>query len=524
MKMNKILITTILSITLIFLMVGGVLGAFPSGSCATCSDGTNCLTDPSSLNKLPKSEAKSLNQPGKFEDNQWDIDETDGIEGNGNDKGPAKENPENWRFAKSNQADKITPQTAAGDKVNGEFIYNKYSSPDKKAEFLKERTGKRFNSQELGKTEFAHRGGKDYLKIGDTVYPLENIPSGTTNVDIINKGGKDVFIFTGPDGATGFEVGACLRKTNTPEQKRTTDRDISPRASRGDPNAGASSGAGGNMMQGIQGAMSAIQQAIGMLGPLIESLKSNGKGETNVASNNQGGSEARFSNGAAGAFVDENGNDIFLAKENEDNEKEETIIATLADGTVDITDADLLVPQQLAAKISDATNVQFGGIDGNYPGFLSEDYIENYNSITAAVISGEVIIDGKEINFGQFIKLNEHNLDFSGRNLNIYALKTFNNIEAGGQDLKLFNGEIELEIHGQSIWYPRLVRNADYGINKLSNKLDRNNQFRLQHFSNKKSQLTDYKKIVSVGDITIKHPRNPLLLISNIRKLMWKTS
>ena len=292
---------------------------------------------------------------------------------------------------------------------------------------------------------------------------------------------------------------------------------------------GGSGGGGGGPEQGIQQAMQIAQQMAGlakeMFGPLAEAMKQNGQGSSNSEGpNKKGGSTTELSDGAALAYLDEEEKEKLLAASR--LEETGTISTTNFDATAEVENLDILVPQVAVAEIPeipttiDLTNT----IDGNDPSFPADSYVDNIGSLNPlASITGQAIIDGKEVNFGQYIKFPKHNMDISGRDLKVYALKTFNEVEAGGQDINVFSGQIEIKFDGQKLLYPRLVKNAPYGFKKVSNKLDRDNQYKLQHYTNKKSQLTDYKGISSIGDIFTKHPRNPGLIISKIRLPMWKT-
>jgi len=135
---------------------------------------------------------------------------------------------------------------------------------------------------------------------------------------------------------------------------------------------------------------------------------------------------------------------------------------------------------------------------------------------TTAAITGQAI---QEIP-GQYFKLINHNIDMSGKDITVDVLKSFENAEAGGQNLKIISGDTEIKFQGQKIMYPRLVKKAPHGILQISNKLDQNNKYRLKHYTNKKSQLIDNNQRITVSDITAKHPEKKLI-ISKIRLPMW---
>ena len=158
--------------------------------------------------------------------------------------------------------------------------------------------------------------------------------------------------------------------------------------------------------------------------------------------------------------------------------------------------------------------VEFNGIMGDSSDFpatstsalssLQPSFLERIKSLFPlnALITGKVI--GST---GQSIQLINHDLNVDGHDMDIYPLKTFNNVEFGGNNLHLFNGNIHMAFNGQRIMYSRLVYNAPHGIKRIKNKLEINqNEFILQHYTDKSGELTDKNKIISVGDIT-KSPR-----------------
>jgi len=329
------------------------------------------------------------------------------------------------------------------------------------------------------------------------------------------------------------------QETNSP-----FNTEVAPSAGggfRGDGGGGGESGGGGgdgggaggradqSFSQAFQIAQQMVQFAQSMLGPLADSLKSNGKGKTSVSGPNEySGVTAELENEAGIAF-NKKGKDTLLTK----NEEGKSVIKTKKDDEeAEVTNANILVPEQLAADINQETTITLQGIDGNDP---SNPPLSASSPIPEVGSSGTVytlffpllnseflpLISAQQVNFGQYIKLSEHNLDVSGRDIIVYALKTFNEIEAGGQNLAIHSGYIEIKIEGQKIMYPRLVKKAPYGFAIISNKLDQKNIFRLQHYEEKKGIFYDGQQITSVGDITTNHPRKDLI-ISKVRENMWK--
>ena len=265
--------------------------------------------------------------------------------------------------------------------------------------------------------------------------------------------------------------------------------------------AGGGGGGGGieqSFQEAFQVAQQMVQLAQSLLGPLAESMKSNGKGKTSVSGPNEfGGVTAELEDGA-GIALNKNGEDTLLAL----NEDGKSVVKTKKDEEeTELENVDFLVPKQLAGEVEQTTTLQLAGTEGNSP---SNPPSSSNSEIPEVGSSGTV-----------------YTLFFPGRDINVYALKTFEDVEAGGQNIKIFSGDIEIKIEGQRIMYPRLVKNAPYGFAQLSNKLDQENKFRLQHYEDKKGIFYDGQQITSIGDITTNHPKQKLM-ISKVREDMWK--
>ena len=302
---------------------------------------------------------------------------------------------------------------------------------------------------------------------------------------------------------------------------------------------GGGGGGGGDGFQQFQKVLEAVNQIIGLVQPALQKLQQQGsqqpssgsladsvvtndQGDKSISSPNQyGGITTELSRGAEVGFM-RGGKETLVASQNKKDEKAKQEL----DGDEPIAhleNTDFIVPQQLAGKTPiKSTTVEAKGIDSNDPSNPSLTDREVYASPQLSPITAQVVAQGEIFDYGQYIKLKNHDLDISGEDITVYALKTFNEVIVGGQNLKVFDGEIEMKFEGQRIYYPRLVKNAPYGVKQISNKLDQNNKFRLQHYTNKKGSLIDNREIISISDITTNHPRNELI-ISKIRLPMWET-
>ncbi len=510
--------------------------------CPTCQKSGNCIGEPLSYDIPQQSDFPENNALEKFTDPQWNEDEADGKKGVLPDKPSAKDNHENWKSATPTQANQMDTGVAANDPKNGQYLYNKWTDDNKRNDFLSKITGKDVKG-DLSDTQYFRRGDENWIKVGDTYFSLDEIPEGTQTIEISQLNRNPLIIYSNNEKSflnAQLGTGICpWRRTNPAEEeyfRRLAERGyISPQAGPSpDPSKGFGGGGGGGSGEGERGGGSEIGQAFqqvfqlisqmsGSLGPLADVIESNGQGKTSVSGPNQyGGVTAELSSGAETGFM-RGGKETLIVAQNEKDEKAKVEL----DGNEPIAhleNTDSIVPQQLIAKTPiKSTTLELNGINGNDPSNPPVTDREVYASPQLSPITAQAIAQEEVIDFGQYIKLKEHDLDISGEDITIYALKTFNDVVVGGQNLKVFTGDIEMKFEGQRIFYPRLVKNAPYGFAQIQNKLDQNNKFKLQHYTNKKSSLTDNKEILSISDITTRHPRNDLI-ISKIRLSMWETS
>ena len=110
---------------------------------------------------------------------------------------------------------------------------------------------------------------------------------------------------------------------------------------------------------------------------------------------------------------------------------------------------------------------------------------------------------------GQFIKFYEQNIEINGHDISVKILKTFDEVNAGGNNLELYSGENKFEFDGQKILFSRLLTNTPHGIKIISNKLDPNNEYQLTHYTNALGELKDYDEILFMTDITTKPGKGP---------------
>ncbi len=142
---------------------------------------------------------------------------------------------------------------------------------------------------------------------------------------------------------------------------------------------------------------------------------------------------------------------------------------------------------------------------------LSEKY---YPSITAAAIS--------PTGSNQYAHFIEYNLALGGQRLLVNIYKSFNQVNADGQDLWIKDGDVTIKFQGAKIYYPRRIKDSYYNLGLIQNPQDNSNtKFQLIQYQENQARLIDLQKRVSVGDMTTEHPRNPNLAIAKVREDLW---
>lgn len=295
----------------------------------------------------------------------------------------------------------------------------------------------------------------------------------------------------------------------------------------------------GASLTGGQGAGQAEQQMLALVqsivGPLAQIMASNNKGETKASSKN-GQPTVSFDREASAQFYADNNRKFSLAQNNLDKKAN----AVIGKNNIGVENANVVVPEQLAAKTPDEkTDLFLNGIPGNDPNnpTLTEPrplelrgtpvyQIANYfiliNKKLSSILARGLVSAQTENEIGNKIVLEKHNLIVNGKDIDNYALKTFNEMNFKGQDLKFFSGKFEINVNYQKTLVSRNLKIVPYGAKKVINDLDLKNEFRLQHYINRKGEFYDGDKRVSISDIAIKHPKIDHLVVWKERENMWK--
>jgi len=363
-----------------------------------------------------------------------------------------------------------------------------------------------------------------------------------------STGGHEILFNKGETTITNTGTGSVLKYSgNLKWEPMTTPQNIPNPFQAQPPGGQGEGGVGGDYLEKIWPKIQSILSLIDKNGKAGES----GNGQGSVYGNHNSGINMGLSDGKSMSFEDEDQNTGIMQndqdeeatanfdKEGDDIKAKNAIITTIDDGAIIYTqqETDILLagtpnndPNTPVSTETSELPFQITGTSTTPTSKISEIASTAITTplikIIPKSITGQAILSEEQtpeqINLGQYIKLINHDIDMSGKDITVDVLKSFSKTEAGGQNLRVYSGNIQIRFENQKILYPRLIYNAPYGISEISNKLDRANKFKLQHYTAQKSQLTDHKQITSVTDLTAKHPTKDLL-ISKIRKSMWKT-
>lgn len=140
--------------------------------------------------------------------------------------------------------------------------------------------------------------------------------------------------------------------------------------------------------------------------------------------------------------------------------------------------------------------------------------------IISLIQSNFISAQRETIETGQFVKFSEQDVEINGHDISVHALKTFEKVEAGGNNLEFYSGQNKFEFKEQKILFSRLLTNTPHGVNMLSNKLDLNNKYQLKHYTNAMGKLNDDANILFVTDITSKPGKGPYAKLTINRERM----
>jgi len=383
--------------------------------------------------------------------------------------------------------------------------------------------------------------------------------AGNVRIEFTNNGGN-IKTFVSRFGVefqygeeVSLEVALAKMESLFPAEKPLQQPSSPYSSGPGNPDYGFAQGGGGSGGGGPEQLLSMIQK----IADLAKVLRGNG-GDTRVEEGQDGKIIAGMKNRAAISLEDpeDNGKSILLVAQN--NEDEEAKLKEKGDKELTITNANVFIPDQLAASVDKTETTLFlNGIPGDYDGlppqtdrgtqtlltgisttpaapiialnlplinFINSFKITNFQSkLSATEFLARGLVTAQLIN-PQAIILEEDDLEKNGHNINSFALKTFNNLEAGGQDLYFSSGELVVGFNNQQTLVSRNLKKVPYGVKKISNKLDSRNKFTLQHYENRKGNFHNDNNEVqrtSLSDLSIEHPTIDGLIIWEERKKWW---
>jgi len=264
------------------------------------------------------------------------------------------------------------------------------------------------------------------------------------------------------------------------------------------------------------------QQIAGMM----EGLKggeggSNGQGSTEVAPTSDGGARLKLEGGAEFYAEDEEDeNQVKLAQTADSIEAIMTLQSgldkILAETNVQATIFDQVTVS--TSPITPPTDILLAGIAGDSPSQISEALALSQEYYGSSGISGAVISD---LSGGQFVKLIEHSLSISGEKIVVDIFKSFDSLDGNGEELWVRNGRMNMKFEGVKIYYSRKIDDSPHSFGMIANSKDKERVFNLLEYRDNRGRLTDVMGRISVGDMSVEHPRESGLVVAKVREGMW---
>ena len=290
---------------------------------------------------------------------------------------------------------------------------------------------------------------------------------------------------------------------------------------------------------------------IGAIGIAIFLIMSK-SGKKKVTSEN-GKIKTTLEEGASTRIVGEGGENIAVGQ----NDPSQPAIVVSSSATQhSVTNANLVIENQVAASIPTSdTQVVLQGIPGDDPNNPPSTDTSPPAQLTGTIVASgtdtgtgtsgtgtdtgttttislpllKPTITGKQIAnniaSSQSLVLNNHDLGINGHDINAHALKTFNDIRVGGQNLRFFSGNLEFFFFNQKTYVSRTFSNVDHGFKVMANKLNPGKTFELKKYTNRQGQLEDKNGRVTFGDIITEYyptgnPRERLIASKQREKML----
>ncbi|MBT4165581.1 hypothetical protein HOE04_00920 [archaeon] len=449
---------------------------------------------------------------------QWDTDKDDdpinGIT-------PARDEPNNWPSATPDQIKTLTNDELS--KANSEQIDAiSKDLTNKQWEYI---IDKEYDLKTGEGLEGATKTGDIITKDGASIKLKDGglqFESDST-IDFVEQNGKTYAKITDSNGkllAAGAEISPAFGYAGLEPRAMPpgTQPPGQPQSSGG---GGGGGGGGDDIGARAQQGMQIAQQIAGML----EGLKggqggSNGQGDTEIASNAEGGAEVRLDNGAEFYVEDEEEENQVKLAQSDDSVESVTTIESGIDKMVAETNVEATVYEQVTISTSPETpptDILLAGIAGDSPlqdaidSALTQEYYGG--GISAAAIS--------DLSGGQFVKLIEHDLGLGGRKIIVDLFKSFNSLEGDGDELWVRNGEADMKFQGMKIYYSRKIGYVPNSVGEISNIQDRDRVFSLIKYRDDRARLLEGNNRVSIGDMGVEHPRESGLQVAKVREGMW---
>jgi len=298
-----------------------------------------------------------------------------------------------------------------------------------------------------------------------------------------------------------------------------------PGGSGGSGGGGEGGAGGGSAEQSLQVAQQLAGLVSSLLGPLLESLKNKanrgleeprdvlfagGNGNYKPSNNEE---EIKVDNGGIAVVNPGRNNELTFAQ----NDLNNPAYLKLGKGLTNVeTGNSIFVFDKVAAASTPQnppTKLFLNPAPGN---FQPTEELESKSGITAAVIYPI------QKDSGQYIFLEGYNADINGEKIGFYPLKNFDEIKLGGSSLVLISGKKKFEFNGPRTYLDRIPYEESYYVNKVINKKDDKNYFRILMKRTSGKYVVSEDKRFSSGDDIIENPLIKGLWIAKGREEMWK--
>lgn len=442
-------------------------------------------------------------------------------------------NPSEWHVGQKSEKDKPVPDSSITQnlKVLSENYKTLWEDSDWKKQQV-ERVNEHFKTEKFtkesdltgykikgdGKTLIDPKGKEQDISKMENAKDVKSITTTEKGIILEDSGGGKHFLEAGTFQIKPLDPSIAQQAADAAAQRGPGG---SPGGGGGgDGGGGGASGSGGDAQQKFQQALQAFGQISGILQQLAAAIKPQGESSASSSGSN---AQIGLSNGAE-AYLTSKDKEALLSQENASGKESLTNVNKDLSQLISSDNTQIVIPNQAVVHIptgTPATEISNQGIESDPYSIAS---LTNSGTGSSSASSGNSSITGAVIFAApnQFVKLINHNLALGGERIIVDLLKSFNEVDAEGNNLVVNNGKTKIEFLDRKTFYPRTIRETPHNMLKITNKLDNSNYFKLRNYKDENNYLVDGRKIISVGDEMIPHPKIKGLKIAEIREEMWK--